>query len=88
MALDASRKVLAILSSHYLQSQMAVEEYNIAVLRDRQDRTRVLFPVIVESAPLPGYMRARQLVDCSLRDRRKLESMCQVLLDDLDSSAP
>jgi hypothetical protein len=84
LALDASKRVVALLSPHYLQLQICIEEYNIVVLRDRQDRSDVLFPVLIEPTRLHSYMQLRQYVDCCLRDTEKLVSMCRLLVRQLD----
>ena len=76
-AIDTSRFLMSLLSPHYLASEFCVEEYNIAVLRDRQDGSSVLFPVLLETVPLPGYMEIRQHVDCSPRNRMELSRMCR-----------
>ena len=81
VALDASKHVVTLLSPHYVASQFCLEEYNIVVLRDRQDRSNALFPVLLETATLPSYMQLRQHVDCRPRDRAKLTNMCQTLAD-------
>jgi len=79
LAIDASRVVLAVLSEDYLASQVCIEEYNIAMIRARQDRANVLFPVLLDDTPLPSYMQLRQFVDCRPRDRVKLQQMCATL---------
>jgi len=83
LALDASTRVVALLSSHYLNSAVCLEEFNLALMRGRQDRTDVLYPVLIEATPLYTYMQGRQYVDCSPHDRVRMAAMCRDLISRL-----
>ena len=85
-AIDASQKVMTLLSEDYLQSEMCKEEYNIAKLRAREARSDILFPVLLRSTPLPSYMKLVQWEDCREADESKLDAAVRQLVESLTSS--
>jgi TIR domain len=62
-ALDRSRRVLCCLSPHYLASKVCIEEFNIAMIRSRNDENCELIPLYLRSASLPTYMTLFQFDD-------------------------
>ncbi|XP_064629100.1 uncharacterized protein LOC135488421 isoform X2 [Lineus longissimus] len=46
-AMDGSKVVIALLSSHYLSSQVCGEEYNLALIQHMTQRTEII-PVLIE----------------------------------------
>lgn len=78
-ALDDCRRVIALLTPTYIQSKVCKEEYNIAVLRQRESDREVLVPIYLASAPLPSYMKMTQFMDCRERDAEKLKQAATLL---------
>jgi hypothetical protein len=72
-SLDASRKVLTVLSPAYLASKVCKEEYNIALCRNRDGNGKLIIPVYLRTADLPTYMRLIHYIDCREADRSKLQ---------------
>lgn len=79
-ALDNCNRVIALLSPTYVLSKVCNEEYNIALLRQRESGRDVLIPLYVASAPLPSYMKLTQFTDCRERDLDKLKQAAHQLL--------
>ena len=52
-AIDASRKVVCLFSPEYLKSDVCLEEYNIAHLRNREEG-EILIPAYLRSTALPS----------------------------------
>jgi hypothetical protein len=80
-ALDACRKVVAVLSPAYLQSKVCQEEFNIALARQRDSTVPILFPIYLYSAQLPTYMKILQYHDCREGDHGRLRSVCEDLVE-------
>ena len=59
-ALEQSEKILALLSPHYLESKVCIEEFDIALLRNRESENQVLYPLLLDETNLPYYMRSIQ----------------------------
>jgi len=79
-ALDDCDKVITLLSPTYVLSKVCNEEYNIALLRQRESERTLLIPLYVASAPLPSYMKMVQFTDCRERDTDKLKQAARALL--------
>jgi hypothetical protein len=80
-ALDASRRILTLLSPSYLSSKVCIEEFNIAVHRRRETQTELVFPIYLYTAALPTYMKALlNYVDCREGDEKKLRLACRRLV--------
>jgi hypothetical protein len=70
--LDASARIIALLSPDYLQSKVCKEEFHIALFRSREAKSNILFPVYLKTATLPTYMKMLHYVDCREGDLEKL----------------
>jgi hypothetical protein len=77
-ALDDSRQVVALLSPDYIASTICLEEFNIAVARNR-DREGVLVPMLIADSKLPTYMRLINYIDCRGDVNAKLSAACAQL---------
>ena len=80
-AIDASGRVLSLLSPDYVKSKICIEELNIALHRRRDTGDEIVSAVYVHSADLPTYMRALiNYEDCREGDAGKLRAFCQKLV--------
>ncbi|MEQ8674780.1 MAG: toll/interleukin-1 receptor domain-containing protein [Aggregatilineales bacterium] len=77
--IDDCRQVITVYSPTYLSSKVCKEEYNIALMRHREEGD-VLVPIYLESAKLPTYMRLIQFIDCRESDHEKLQNACTAIL--------
>jgi len=82
-SLDDSRKILCMYSPSYLKSRICQEEFNMALLRHRESKDRVLLPVYLQSAQLPTYMRMTQYHDAREGDDEKISQTAAELLNQL-----
>jgi len=82
-ALDDCRKVVALYSPSYLASKVCLEEYNIAVCRNRESKERVLLPVYLYTTQLPTYMKVVQFWDCREFDHGRIRLVCHELLREI-----
>ena len=78
-AIDDCAQVIVVYSPTYLSSKICKEEYNIALLRHREEGN-VLVPLYLKSAQLPTYMRLIQFIDCREADHHKLREACRLIL--------
>ena len=69
-SLDASRRVICVLSPDYVASKVCQEEFNMALFRQRESDAPVLLPVYLRTAQLPTYMKLRQWEDAREADRK------------------
>jgi hypothetical protein len=74
--LDASARIITLISPDYLQSKVCKEEFNIALFRSRESDSNVLFPIYLKTAALPTYMKMINYSDCRETDREKLRRAC------------
>lgn len=79
--IDDCKQVITVYSPTYLSSKVCKEEYNIALMRHREEGD-VLVPIYLQSAQLPTYMRLIQFIDCRESDQDKLQNACQLILRD------
>jgi hypothetical protein len=80
-AIDASRRVLVLLSPSYIRSKVCLEEFNITLHRRRETGQEILFPIYLYSAALPTYMSAlTSYEDCREGDSVKLGQACRKML--------
>lgn len=80
-AIDASGRVLSLLSPDYVKSKICIEELNIALHRRRDTGDEIVSAVYVRTADLPTYMRALiNYEDCREGDAGKLRAFCQKLV--------
>jgi hypothetical protein len=89
--IDSSRRILCLYSPEYLVSDVCIEEYNIAYLRNREQRG-VLVPAYLRTATrLPSFMRLVQYVDLRESDADRLKQLARTLVGqapDDDAHAP
>ncbi len=78
--IDDSAQVIAIYSPTYLTSKICKEEYNIALMRHREEEN-VLLPIYLYSAGLPTYMKLIQFIDCRENDDQKILDACRTIID-------
>jgi hypothetical protein len=81
-SLDDSRRVIAVLSPDYLASKVCQEEFNMALLRHREEGD-VLTPVYLRSSPMPTYVKLIQWHDARECDAgliaKAADALAQVL---------
>jgi hypothetical protein len=82
-SLDASRKVISVLSPDYVASKVCQEEFNIALLRQRESPEGVLLPVYLRTAHLPTYMRLHQWEDAREKEGTPLAEVARRLAEQL-----
>jgi hypothetical protein len=85
-ALDDCRKVVALLTPAYLGSKVCLEEFNIALCRNREASQRILAPVYLYSAQLPTYMKMVQFWDCREFKSDRLDEVCRALTEELSDN--
>lgn len=78
-SLDHCAKVVALLSPAYINSKVCLEEFNIALYRQREASATILIPIYLYSADLPTYMKVTNYVDCREFDRQALSSAVDLL---------
>ena len=78
-ALDDSRKIICAFSPDYLKSKVCKEEFNIALLRNREVDEELLLPVYLHTADLPSYMKLIQYEDAREADPTKVTAAGQRL---------
>lgn len=74
--IDECKRVIVVYSPTYLTSKVCKEEYNIALMRHREEGD-VLVPIYLYSANLPTYMRLIQFIDCRENNREKILDACR-----------
>lgn len=82
-SLDDCRKVVVFLTPSYLRSKVCLEEFNIALCRNREADSKVLAPIYLYTANLPTYMRLIQFWDCREFDPVRLETASALLAREL-----
>ena len=70
--LDASARIVTLISPDYLQSKVCKEEFNIALFRNRESDANILFPIYLKTTVLPTYMKMVNYADCREADAEKL----------------
>ena len=88
MALDSSRRVVALYSASYWCSKNCQSEFLAAFARQNDTGGTILFPIYLSDADIPYLFRNLQFSDCRIRDREKLASACSRLLNNLNTSSP
>jgi len=64
-AIESARRVIAVFSPEYLKSDVCIEEFNMARLRHRESKQKVLTPLYLRTVEdLPLYMRTLHYIDC------------------------
>ena len=86
-SLDDCRKVIALLTPAYLGSKVCLEEFNIALCRNREANGQILAPIYLYSARLPTYMKMVQFWDCREFDLTKIDQACQALAREFSTEA-
>lgn len=74
--LDASARIITLISPDYLQSKVCKEEFNIALFRNRESEANILFPIYLKTTVLPTYMKMVNYADCREADAEKLRRAC------------
>ena len=82
-SIDDSRTIICVFSPDYLASKACVEEFNMALMRQREAEHNILLPVYLYSATLPTYMRLLQYEDMREGDRTKIAHSAERLLAQL-----
>lgn len=82
-SLDDCRKIVALLTPAYLDSKVCLEEFNIALCRNREASHHVLLPVYLYSARLPTYMKMVQFWDCRECEPEAIGRLCTALSREL-----
>jgi hypothetical protein len=59
------KRVMALITPSFLQSERCTEQYNIALCHSRKTHESVLMPLYVTDVQyMPTYMRITQYIDC------------------------
>ena len=74
--LDASARIVALISPDHLQSKVCKEEFNIALFRNRESDANILFPIYLKTTVLPTYMKMVNYADGREADAEKLRRAC------------
>lgn len=77
--IDRCAQIIAVYSPTYLASKVCREEYNIALMRHREEGD-ILVPFYLYSASLPTYMKLIQYLDCREADYRQITASCETIL--------
>jgi len=86
-AVDDCRKVTSLLTPAYLGSKVCVEEFNIALCRNREANRPILAPIYLYSTQLPTYMKTVQFWDCREFEPTKIDQACKALAQELSTEA-
>ena len=78
--IEASDKVLVIVTDGFWKSKNCLEEYNMALLLHKERPAGVLFPIYARSCPLPLHLRVLDYIDCREADRVRLQDACNQLV--------
>jgi TIR domain len=84
-SLDDCQKVVALLTPAYLGSKVCIEEFNIALCRNREASYQILLPVYLYSARLPTYMKVMQFFDCRECEPARIDELCKTLSHELSN---
>lgn len=83
-SIDASRKVVVVLTPGFLRSKPCQEELNLASLKHQESSVPVLFPMYVLSCErLPLHLRVLNYADCREENRTLIEDACRRLVQTL-----
>jgi hypothetical protein len=83
MALDASRRVVALYSLSYWRSKNCQSEFLAAFTRQNDTGGTILFPIYLSDVNIPYLFRNLQFSDCRVRSREKVALACSRLLNEL-----
>lgn len=86
-ALDSCKVTAVLYSPAYLQSKICKEELNIALMRRREAKHELLFPLLIEEVDLPTYMKLLHYADCRENDKAKIGEAAKRLAADLKGAA-
>lgn len=78
--MDDCERVIVVYSPSYLTSKVCKEEYNIGLMRHREEGD-VLIPLYLYSANLPTYMKLIQFIDCRENDAEKILDVCRMICE-------
>ncbi len=80
-SIEASRKVVVVLTPGFLVSKACQEELNMASLKHQESQTPVLFPVYVLSCQqLPLHLRVLNYFECREENPTLIQDACQQLV--------
>lgn len=82
-AIEASNRVVTILSDDYVRSKVCQEEFNLAFALQRKRSKDTLFPVLWRRASLPLYMEMVNYLNCAEADPMALRNAGDQLLTEL-----
>lgn len=82
-SLDRSEKVISLLTPAYVASQACQEEFNIAMILQKEKADRILLPVYLRTAVLPTYMKLFQWQDAREADPELLAAAAARLAAEL-----
>jgi hypothetical protein len=72
IALDASRRVVALYSPDYWASRVCKLELSAAFARQVDTGQTVLFPLLLEEVTIPYFFRTLEHIDCRVNDKARL----------------
>jgi hypothetical protein len=84
-AIDQAHRFVPLYSPDYLASNPCLDELDTAHTRRLTYDNEFIFPILLYEAPLPSYMLARQAVNCSPGDRKRLHEAVDALLVSIDN---
>ena len=79
-ALDNCAKIVTCYTPQYLASPICLEEYGIALIRNRREHHKVLAPIYLRTCKLPTFMELTQYIDCCEGDEAKLRDAATKIL--------
>lgn len=74
--LNSCRRVVALLTPGFLESKVCQEEFNVAMIRNRDSAEPLLIPLYVHSADLPPHLQALNYIDCREANEQKIRDTC------------
>jgi hypothetical protein len=82
-SLDRSRRVIALYTPDYWSSDSCMEEFAATVLRQKDSKQIILFPIYFRESSIPYLFRTLQYVDCREADETKMDQACASLSNTL-----
>jgi hypothetical protein len=82
-SLDTSRRVVALYTPGYWNSNYCKDEFTAALTRQNDTGEKILFPVFFRSIRIPYLFQHLQYLDCREGDEAKLASVCPALIEGL-----
>ncbi|KAL4237274.1 hypothetical protein ACF0H5_001993 [Mactra antiquata] len=88
----ASKRIISILSPAFMESEVCLEQYNMAICCNRLLSINVLTPFYVQTIDkLPSYMGLVQWIECRVRKEgetwnEKVKSACSIVVKDVQKA--